>query len=55
MNKPQRAQLADLPFVNRGLKVEIELIEGLHKRQVCQLQSGAQPSVPTLMRQFSRS
>ena len=44
VDEPQRAQLADLSFVNRRLKAEVELIEGLHKRQVRQLRPGPQIS-----------
>jgi hypothetical protein len=32
VDKAQRPQVADLPLINRGLKREVELIEGLHKR-----------------------
>ncbi|HZQ54116.1 MAG TPA: hypothetical protein VFB14_18075 [Bryobacteraceae bacterium] len=39
MHKTQGAQLSNLPFIDGGLKTEIELIEGLHKRQMRQLQT----------------
>ena len=47
MHEPQRAQFADLPLVDRGLKAEIELIECLHVRQVSQLQPGLQVTLPS--------
>jgi hypothetical protein len=42
MDETQRAQFADLPFVNGRLKAEVELIERLHKGQMGQLQAGPQ-------------
>jgi hypothetical protein len=42
MNEAQGAKLANLAFVYRWLKGEVELIEGLHERQMRQLQAGAQ-------------
>jgi hypothetical protein len=38
MNEAQCSQLPNLALVNRGLEAEVELIEVLHIRQVCQLQ-----------------
>src|SRR3954453_6830095 len=34
MNEAQRTQLADLPFVDRGLEAEVELFERLHIGQM---------------------
>src|ERR1700692_542152 len=42
VNKPERAQFLNLPFVDGRLKAEVKLIEVLQKRQVRQLQPGAQ-------------
>src|SRR4029077_16797595 len=44
MDEPQRSQFLDLPLVDGRLKTKIEMIEGLHKGQMCQLQPGAQIS-----------
>jgi len=41
MDEPQRSQLPNLPFINRWLKTEIKLFEGLHERQMRQLQLGS--------------
>lgn len=51
MDEPQRAQITDLPFIDRGLKREVKLFKGLHKRQVRQLQPGLQ--VPLMPRTSS--
>src|SRR5580693_1397445 len=42
VNKPQRAQFLNLPFVNGRLKSEVELLEVLQEWQMRQLQPGAQ-------------
>src|SRR5579859_7008801 len=47
VNKPQRAQFLNLPFVNGGLKSEVKLLEVLQERQVRQLQPGAQIAAPS--------
>jgi hypothetical protein len=41
VNETQGAQLPDLPLVDRRLKAEVEVVEGLHKWQVRQLKAGA--------------
>jgi len=40
--EPQRTEFLNLPFVDGRLKAEIKLVEVLQKRQVRQLQPGAQ-------------
>ena len=39
MHEPQRAQLANLTFIDRRLEGEVELIESLYVRQVGKLQT----------------
>src|SRR4030095_13742038 len=42
VDETQRAQLPDLPFVDGGLKAEVELIEFFHERQMRQLQPSSE-------------
>ena len=46
VDEAQGPQFADLPLVDRRLKRKIELIEGLHKRKMRQLQPGFEISLP---------
>ena len=45
MHESQRPQFTNLPLVDRGLENKIELIEGLHVRQVSELESGLEVSL----------
>src|ERR1700675_4267233 len=45
VNESQRTQLPNLPIIQRWLKTEIELLEGFHKGEMCQLQPC--PQIPS--------
>src|ERR1700746_1671681 len=47
VNESQRTQLPNLPIIQRWLKTEIELLEGFHKGEMCQLQSRPQITSPS--------